>query len=119
MYVIIDDTSWDEYAKTYEEMEAKLLKFPSLEAYEYRVNLKQEHTFVARYMVCDEEVMRQEAGAWVCPKDYLTYKFPNVCTICKKDGFMKANYCMLCNDEDNCADCSKSNGYCQCVFNDY
>ena len=119
MYVIIDETSWDEYAKTYDEMKAKLLKFPYLEAYEYRLNLKQEHVLVARYMVCDEEVVSQRAGSWECSKDYLTYTFPNTCPKCKNDSFMKADYCMVCNDADICPDCFKENGYCQCVYNDY
>jgi hypothetical protein len=119
MYVIIDEISWDEHVKTYDEMEAKLLKFPSLKAYEYRLNLKQEYCLVARYMVCDEEVLSQRAGSWECPKDYLTYKFPNICPTCKNDRFMQANYCLLCKDEDLCSDCSKENTYCQCVYNDY
>jgi len=119
MYVIIDDISWDEVVKTYDEMEAKLLKFPSLQAYEYRLNLKQEYSLVARYMVCDEEVMKQGTDGWVCPKDYLTYKFPNMCPTCKNDSFMKADYCMVCNDENICPDCFKGNGKCQCLFIDY
>jgi len=123
MYVVIDDRGgYDDIIHSYEIMKDLLLKLPFLYAYEYSCPVSGDVcSILAKYSVLHEDlVVSQPSGTWECQKEYLTYTFPNNCPKCKKNSFMKAKYCMLCNyDESTCPDCHKNNWYCDCIYTDF
>jgi hypothetical protein len=75
-----------------------------------------------RYRACTNFIVDLQ-GKWRVPTDYLTYSFPNICSICNTNHFMVANYCKLCNGDYecdfNCTDCDQNSDKCKCKYDDY
>jgi len=116
MYVIVfQDEMPDMITSSYDEMYELLKKYPECIAYEY---VYDEYWKVGRAyaLIDDNDLVYDETGTYACDPDYLSYKFPNQCSVCLSTKSMKGLTCMWCTW---CPDCLHGIKKCRCAFDDY
>jgi hypothetical protein len=116
MYVLCHENRPDVIVKTFEEVEEYLLKRVGNMAYQY-IDVDGVLYAGRKYFNFEDQIMFHDIGCWECPDEYLTYKLPNQCVICKHSKFMQGTFCLFCDGV--CDDCGQFIIKCYCPYSDY